>query len=286
MSNSGFLNDQLSYEWIKHFEVHSAKSQTGAHRLLLLDGYGSHCTYELLDHCEKNNIVPFCLPPHMTHLLQPLDIVVFQPYKHWHAEAVDAAARTGCVDFNKLEFLEALGSVCQKALKPSTILSSFRETGLIPYRPKKVVDTLREKEKEREKDTELQRLVTPPIQTQSTAPMFTTSLTIRTFKRWLSNYLDPKTPAYPKDLRKIAKASIFYATENIILKEELKHTKTAEVARNTRQKSNRRQIQNGGSISSGAARAVVEKRRIEKVQRVECARVCEEKKAEKAVIAK
>ena len=111
VSNSGFSNDQLSLEWIKHFEVHSAKSQTGAHQLLLLDGYRSHCTYEFLEHCEKNLITPFCLPPHATHLLQSLNIVVFQPYKHWHAEAVDAVARTGCMDFNKIEFLEALGSI-------------------------------------------------------------------------------------------------------------------------------------------------------------------------------
>ena len=41
------------------------------------------------------------------------------------------------MDFNKIEFLEALGSIQQKALKPSTILSTFRETGLILYQPKK-----------------------------------------------------------------------------------------------------------------------------------------------------
>ena len=68
--------------------------------------------------------------------------------------------------------------------------------------------------------------------------MFTTPLTIRTFKRQLSNYLDPETPLYPKNIRKISKASVIYATENIILKEELNHTKTAEAARKTRQKPN------------------------------------------------
>ena len=31
VSNSGFSNNQLSLEWIKHFEVHSAKSQTGGY---------------------------------------------------------------------------------------------------------------------------------------------------------------------------------------------------------------------------------------------------------------
>ena len=237
VSDSGFSNNQLSYEWIKHFEIHSAKSQTSAYRLLLLDGYGSHCTYKFLDHCEKHNIVLFCLPPHATHLLQPLDVVVFQPYKHWHAEAVDAAACTGCVDFNKVKFLEALRSIHQKALKSSTILSAFRETGLILYRPKKVVDRLQEKERERQRDTELRQPATPPApRPQATEPTFTTPLAICMFKQWLSNYMDPETPSYPEDLRKIAKVSVVFATENIILKNKLSHTRVAEIAQSTHQK--------------------------------------------------
>ncbi len=27
-------------------------------------------------------------PPHATHLMQPLDVVVFEPHKHYHSEAV------------------------------------------------------------------------------------------------------------------------------------------------------------------------------------------------------
>ena len=87
------------------------KRQLGKWRLLLLDCYGSHYTKEFLDFCDDQHIIPYCLPPYMTYLLQPLDVVCFQPYKHFHAEAVDAATRTGCSDFNKLEFLTALGSV-------------------------------------------------------------------------------------------------------------------------------------------------------------------------------
>ena len=79
--------------------------------MLLLDEYRSHCTYKFLDYCESTDITLFCLPPHTTHILQPLDVVVFQPYKHWYAEAIDKATCTGCVDFNKIEFLKALGSI-------------------------------------------------------------------------------------------------------------------------------------------------------------------------------
>ena len=47
-------------------------------------------------------------PPRTAHLLQPLDIVVLQPFKHCHAERVEQATRSGCSDFNKVEFLYSI----------------------------------------------------------------------------------------------------------------------------------------------------------------------------------
>ena len=77
VSDTGYSNDILSLEWLKHFERLSAQRQHGLYRLLLLDRYGSHCTKEFLDFCDNHGIIPFCLPPHTTHILQPLDVVVF-----------------------------------------------------------------------------------------------------------------------------------------------------------------------------------------------------------------
>jgi len=68
--------------------------------------------------------------------------VVFQPYKHWHVEAVDAATRTGCTNFNKIEFLAALELVQFQTLKQSTILSAWNQTGLIPWNLDIVVDQI------------------------------------------------------------------------------------------------------------------------------------------------
>ncbi len=107
--------------------------------MLFFDGYESHCTLEFLETCKANKIVLFCLPPQTSHLLQPLDVVVFQPYKHYHGQAIDAAPRTGCSDFNKVEFLYAISSIRQQTFKNTTICSSFRRIALCPYNPKLVV---------------------------------------------------------------------------------------------------------------------------------------------------
>ena len=141
VSDTGYSNDVLSLEWRKHFDHFSAQRQHSLYRLILLDGYGSHCTKEFLDFCDNHGIIPFCLHPHTTHILQPLD-VVFQPYKHFHAEAINAATCTKCSDFNKLEFLAALTSIREQTFKKTTVLSAFRQTGLIPFNPEIVLSKL------------------------------------------------------------------------------------------------------------------------------------------------
>ena len=62
-----------------------------------MDGYGSHDTFE---YCENHNIIPLTFPSHTTHLLQPLDVCVFQPLKHYHSEAVNLAISTGDESFS------------------------------------------------------------------------------------------------------------------------------------------------------------------------------------------
>ena len=106
-AETGYSNDWLSIEWLKYFDKYSSKSQKGTYRLLIMDGYGSHHTIEFIKYCNEAKIIPFGLPPHTTHLLQQLDVVVFQPLKHWHAEAVKDAIAHGDETFNKVELLNA-----------------------------------------------------------------------------------------------------------------------------------------------------------------------------------
>jgi hypothetical protein len=84
VSDTGYTNDELSIAWIKHFNKFSSRLQKGAKRLLLFDGFGGHMTKQFLEICESEAIIPFALPPHTSHMLQPLDVGAFQLYKHWH----------------------------------------------------------------------------------------------------------------------------------------------------------------------------------------------------------
>lgn len=264
VSDTGYSNDLLGFEWLQHFERFSAQRQVGAYRMLLLDGHGSHCTRDFITFCDEKNIIPFCLPAHTTHLIQPLDVVVFQPLKHFHAEAIDYATRTGCSDFNKIEFLSALTSIRSQAFKKSTIISAFQKTGLVPYDPAKVLTRLQESH------TALQHpamttpppAVPPPLQVP-------TPYTVRSLKRQAQylNDADPVSPTFKTNLDRFIKGSLTQAQSGAHAYQELANTQAAEQARATRQNRTRRSVQKGGVIYAHQARAIVRKKEEDSAQK-------------------
>ena len=77
------------------FDRYRAAKARRQWRLLILDGHGSHLTPEFLEHCDANRILLMVLPPHSTHSLQPLDIVLFAPLsRHYTEELTTYLQRT------------------------------------------------------------------------------------------------------------------------------------------------------------------------------------------------
>ena len=61
--------------WLKnHFESLTQPKLENAYRLLLLDDHESHCSIEFIEFSDTYKIILLVLPPHTTHLLQPLDV--------------------------------------------------------------------------------------------------------------------------------------------------------------------------------------------------------------------
>lgn len=142
-SDSSYINDLIALDWLEHFDKHSKLRQQGAKRMLLLDGHESHLTVQFIERCLALDIILFLLVPHTTHLCQPLDVSVFQPYKRYHGQAVSAAMRLDALDFDKMDFLRAIGDIRKRALKHRTIVSGWRKSGLIPFAPDVVLNRLR-----------------------------------------------------------------------------------------------------------------------------------------------
>ena len=114
----------------------------GVYRLLVLDGHGSHLTPKFDEICVQNKIIPICMPPHSSHLLQPLDIGCFAVVKRSYGRLVEMQMRTRINHIDKHDFLEAYPSARIEAFKSETIKNSFSAAGLIPFSPDRVLSKL------------------------------------------------------------------------------------------------------------------------------------------------
>ena len=256
-SDSGYTNDMLSIDWTKHFD-HCTRSRTkGVYRLLIFDGFNSHCTKEFLDFCKKVKIIPFTLPAHSSQHLQPLDVVVFQPFKHYHRQAVELATRHGCTNFNKVEFLHAIESIRSKTFKRSTIRSAWRQSGLIPLAPEVVLQKIRRRQTP---PPSPERPKTPPPGTIPRVPTPTTVRSTVRFAKKLGMDVIRGIPLDKMEFVQLIRSTVVNANLRQQAEQELQGLQAATMARNQRQTSNLRVVQKGGVITAANARIAVNKR--------------------------
>lgn len=103
-SDSGYSNDKLGLKYLEHFNRFTESKATGKYRMLIFDGHGSHLNQDFIDFCWKHDIRPFLLPAHATHLLQPLDVGVFQSLKYNFKKAVRKEVFLGAQEMSRTDF--------------------------------------------------------------------------------------------------------------------------------------------------------------------------------------
>jgi hypothetical protein len=143
VSPNGWTSDEIGLRWLqKVFLPSTFPRMKGKYRLLVLDGHGSHLTPKFDEICHQNNVIPICMPPHSSHLLQPLDVGCFAVLKRAYGQIVENLMRDGVNHIDKLDFLDAFPIARNEAFKPETIKNSFSATGLVPYNPDRVISKL------------------------------------------------------------------------------------------------------------------------------------------------
>jgi hypothetical protein len=142
ISDNGWTNNELGVEWLKHFNAHTKTRVVGARRLLVLDGHRSHHSLEFQELCKENNIYTLCMPPHSSHLLQPLDVGCFSPLKRAYSREVEGLIRHHINHITKLEFLPAFKAAFNRSFTLTNIGSAFRGAGLVPHCPDAVLSKL------------------------------------------------------------------------------------------------------------------------------------------------
>jgi hypothetical protein len=139
VSPTGYINSDLAIDWLHHFIRHAGITPGSPEHILLMDSHQSHVSNDFKIICLEYNITPWAFPSHMTHIMQPLDVSCFQPYKHWHDKANKKALRAGELSYGISDFLYDLPSIRDQTFKPGTIKKGFLESGLWPLSEKKVL---------------------------------------------------------------------------------------------------------------------------------------------------
>lgn len=143
LSETGWTNDDLGLAWLKNvFDPPSNRFRQGVHRILVMDGHGSHETPAFDAACKERNIIPIYMPPHSSHLLQPLDVGLFSPLKRAYTKELENTFRMGINHVDKIEFLETYKRIRPQVFTKSNILGAFRGAGLHPLEPAVVLDLL------------------------------------------------------------------------------------------------------------------------------------------------
>jgi hypothetical protein len=104
---SGWTNEDTGLQWlIQVFDRETKARARQSWRLLYVDGHGSHVTLRFLEYCAANRILVARFPPHATHTVQPLDVVVFKSlssaYSREHPEhqLFQVSERSISIDFS------------------------------------------------------------------------------------------------------------------------------------------------------------------------------------------
>ena len=119
------------------FERETRRHALTRYQLLLLNGYRSHVTIEFINYCRDHKILLAVYPPHATHTLQPLDVVMFKPLANAYSTQLTQYLQDsqGILNITKGDFFPLFWRSWTKVFKPPLIKRSFEATGIHPLNP-------------------------------------------------------------------------------------------------------------------------------------------------------
>jgi hypothetical protein len=99
----------------------------------------SHISGSFIAHCLQNRTFLFNLPPHTSHLLQPLDVAIFGPLKKRLTAALSYLNQAQLVRIQKFEWMEAYIHARSDVCNHQNIESAWRGAGVFRFNPQRAL---------------------------------------------------------------------------------------------------------------------------------------------------
>ncbi len=182
-SESGFTLDVLALEYLKHYIKNSGAGPDAEWKIMLMDNHESHMTPEFIALTNDNHISPLPLIPHLTHCMQPLDVNIFKPYKHWHDVAIQEAVASSFIEYSIDQFLNDLIKIRNNTFKASTIRHAFEKSGMWPVNEQECIKQLKHFDSKHSPNSK---------STEATLPLLRQTHELADMERALENHWAPK----------------------------------------------------------------------------------------------
>jgi hypothetical protein len=257
LSENGWTNNQLGLDWLKHFNEHTTNRSTGPYRLLILDGHESHQSTEFTAYCKEKNIIPLYMPPHSSHLLQPLDISCFGPLKKAYSREIERLVRRRRAHITKTQFFPAFHAAHQATIIKRNIKGGFRGAGLTPFDPEYVISKL---------DVQL-RTPTPPGEAIEPSTPWTsrtpkTILETQSHSKYLQGRIRNHKSSSPESIieavKYFEKGQSILLHNIVILEAENRELREENAANSRRKRVKRTQLQDNGRMTIGIGQSQID----------------------------
>jgi hypothetical protein len=259
VSENGWTTNERGMDWIQHFDKHTKARTVGGYRLLVLDGHESHHSDEFEEYCKDNNIITLCMPPHSSHLLQPLDVGIFGPLKKAYGRQIEDMMQAYIFHITKDDFFPAFYAAFKETMTESNIQGGFRGAGLLPFDPKRVISSL---------DLKLKTL-TPPNSRPSTAQPWVSqtpsnpieALSQTTFiKNRIARHQNSSPTSIYEAVDHFAKGASKIMHQLALLKAENQNLRQANEELSKRRRAKKLYLRQGGSLSQQEAQVLQDER--------------------------
>ena len=261
-TNTGWTNNETGLDWIKHFERHTVARAQGPYRILILDGHESHESAAFQEYCKAHNIITLGLPPHSSHLTQPLDIGYFSVLKRLYGRQIENFIRAHINHITKVEFFMAFKAAYEQSLTVENAQAGFRGAGLVPFVPETVLGRL---------DIKL-RTPTPTLPSSEEANLWVSqtprnptdalSQTTLVKNRIAGHQGSSPTPIF-KTVAALAKGTEILAHENTLLAAEVRTLRKANEALSKRRRAKKTRLRQGGVLTVEDAHDIMAQKEVD-----------------------
>jgi hypothetical protein len=227
-----------------------------------MDGHESHHSTEFELFCKDHKIITLCMPPHSSHILQPLDVGCFGPLKKAYGRGIEGLMRARITHITKADFLPAFFAAFQAAMTEKNIKGGFRGAGLVPFDPESVLSRLDVNLRTPSPvkgGVELPNLWVPKTPNNPTEATSQTDY----IKRRISRHQGSSPTSILTAIDQVAKGACGIMHKKALLQAEIGQLRESNETLSKRRRARKTRIRQGGSMTIAEGQALQDQKDVE-----------------------